>query len=267
MNGGSGGLGYTPVQPQRLSATRPAIGVHLLSVLCHLVLARFFAAFRIWQVFRLVPTPAILPMSLSRLTVDIDAVGMLYRTHGNGIARDSHPVPFSTACEAVTKSAAKLYICADTAKGNCGNFSVISMTNEGTGRKRLAPSGNLEVKSMLSMSLDHHLAHGVALALQVDAGCRVDYAHALQVVVYRSVGVSIDAVYASLGVDEGIPFGDGDDLLAIIKYPAVLIVASYEVSSDSVGLAALGSAGGDSRVFSAVEAVLYLQVSGVCCGV
>ena len=80
----------------------------LLSVLCHLVLARFFAAFWTWQVFRLVPTPAILPMSLSRLTVDIDAVEMLYRTHGNGIARDSHPVPFSTTCEAVTKSDAKL---------------------------------------------------------------------------------------------------------------------------------------------------------------
>ncbi len=105
-------------QPSHLSATHAPLyaGVHLLSVLCHLVLARFFAAFRIWQVFRLVPTPAILPMSLSRLTVDINAVGMLYRTHGNGIARDSHPVPFSTACEAVTKSDAKLHIRNETAK-------------------------------------------------------------------------------------------------------------------------------------------------------
>ena len=87
---------HTPAQPQRLSATRTIVCVvreHLLSVLCPLVLARFFAAFRTWQVFRLVPTPAILPMGLSRLTVDINAVGVLYRTHGNGIARDSHPVP------------------------------------------------------------------------------------------------------------------------------------------------------------------------------
>ena len=105
-------------QPSHLSATHAPLcaGVHRPSVLCHLVLARFFAAFRIWQVFRLVPTPAILPMSLSRLTVDIDAVGMLYRTHGNGIARDSHPVSFSTACGAVTKSDAKLLISNETAK-------------------------------------------------------------------------------------------------------------------------------------------------------
>ena len=83
-------------QPSHLSATHAPLyaGVHLLSVLCHLVLARFFAAFRIWQVFRLVPTPAILPMSLSRLTVDINAVGMFTGHTATGLPGIRTRFPF-----------------------------------------------------------------------------------------------------------------------------------------------------------------------------